>query len=69
MLSAAMAMEQSQEPTHQAHSDEALNDLALSMTARRRLASAGNKKPTPRELRNQMLEILDEREREANHGK
>jgi hypothetical protein len=41
--------------------NEALGDLAITMTARRRLAKAGNKNPSKRDIFMMVQQIRDER--------
>jgi hypothetical protein len=41
--------------------NEALGDLAITMTARRRLAKAGNKNPSKRDIFMMIQQIRDER--------
>lgn len=67
-LATIMAMSQMMAASQAAESarnepNQALNDLALTMTARRRLAKAGNKSPSKREVYMMAQQILDERER------
>lgn len=58
MMAAAQAAE-----SPRSESNQALNDLAITMTARRRLAKAGNKNPSKRDVFMMTQQILDERER------
>lgn len=66
-MATIMAMSQMMAASQAAESlrnepNQALSDLAITMTARRRLAKAGNKNPSKRDLFMMTQQILDERE-------